>query len=81
MSPISRAPWYLACSYLLGLSLAGSSLLAGEEPRHTLRVGGDSSFPPYELLDSAGRPTGFNVDLMHAVADAVGLEVQIQLGP
>jgi len=43
-------------------------------------VGGDHDNPPYEFIEK-GRPTGFNIDLIRAVADAVGLDVEIRLGP
>ena len=46
-----------------------------------IAVSGDNNYPPYEFLDSAGEPTGFNVDLIRAVADAMGMEVEIRLGP
>ncbi len=44
-------------------------------------VGGDYNFPPYEYLDKDGRPAGYNVDLVRAVADEVGLDIEIRLGP
>lgn len=43
-------------------------------------VGGDRNYPPYEYLDEDGNPTGYNVELTRAVAEAVGLEVEIRLG-
>ncbi len=44
-------------------------------------IGGRQAFPPYEFLDENGQPTGYNVELTLAIAEAVGLDVQIQLGP
>ncbi|MFN2351147.1 MAG: transporter substrate-binding domain-containing protein, partial [Kiritimatiellia bacterium] len=44
-------------------------------------VGGDHNYPPYEFLDNDGQPAGYNVDLMRAIARAVGLELEIRLGP
>lgn len=46
----------------------------------TLIVGGDYSYPPYEYLDAKGRAAGFNVDLMRAIAEAEGLQVEFRLG-
>ncbi len=43
--------------------------------------GGDHAFPPYEFLDAKGRPAGFNIDLAHAVARKIGVEMSFQLGP
>ena len=44
----------------------------------TLIVGSDKAYPPYEYLDEAGRPVGFNVDLIKAVAEVMGLSIEIQ---
>ena len=53
-----------------------------ELPSHSrIVVGGDHNYPPYEYLDNEGRPAGFNVDLTRAIAKAVGLDIEIRLGP
>ncbi len=44
-------------------------------------VGGDFNFPPFEFLDKNGQPAGFNVDLMKAIADETGMNIEIKLGP
>lgn len=41
------------------------------------RVGMDPSFPPFEMLDSAGRPAGFDVALAEALAAALGVNVEL----
>ena len=46
-----------------------------------LIVGGDENYPPFEYRDREGNPTGFNVDLIRAVAQAVGLDIEVRLGP
>jgi polar amino acid transport system substrate-binding protein len=43
-------------------------------------VGGDRNDPPYEFLDSNGQPSGFNVDITRAIADVMGIKVEIRLG-
>jgi signal transduction histidine kinase len=43
-------------------------------------VGGDHSYPPYEFLDKDGKPTGYNVELTLAIAEVMGMEVDIVLG-
>jgi len=53
-----------------------------ELPSHRrIVVGGDHNYPPYEFLDENGRPAGYNVELTRAIAQAVGLDVEIRLGP
>ncbi len=41
-------------------------------------VGMDPSFPPFQDLDEAGRPVGFDVDLTRAIAAYWGVEAQIE---
>ncbi len=42
------------------------------------RVGLDASFPPFEDLDAAGQPVGFDVDLARAIAAQWGVAVQFE---
>ncbi|GAB4164192.1 MAG: transporter substrate-binding domain-containing protein [Geothermobacteraceae bacterium] len=44
-------------------------------------IGGDHNYPPYEFLDEKGNPSGFNVELSRAIAEVMGMEVEIRLGP
>lgn len=46
-----------------------------------VNVQGDQDFAPYEFLNENGEPDGFNVDLIHAIAEVMGLEVRITLTP
>lgn len=50
---------------------------AAMQARGTWRVGLDPSFPPFEMLDEAGNPIGYDVDLARRIAATWGLEVQI----
>jgi polar amino acid transport system substrate-binding protein len=63
---------------LLGAAAAG----ADEGPRApgVVVVGGDRDYPPYEFLDAEGKPAGFNVDLTRAIAEVMGMRVEIRLG-
>ena len=42
------------------------------------RVAMDPSFPPFEMLDGAGQPVGFDVDLAQAIAGRWGVQVQLE---
>lgn len=46
----------------------------------TIRVGGNSGYPPYEFLDKNGAPTGFTVELLRAIADVMGMKAEITVG-
>ena len=54
------------------LFLFWPGLVSAEEasllPEPPIWVGGDSNYPPYEYLDKAGLPAGYNVELTRAVA-------------
>jgi PAS domain S-box-containing protein len=63
--------------HLLILSLAVPS---SATERMKLVVGGDHQNPPFEFL-AQGVPTGFNIEVMRAVAREMGAAVQIRLGP
>ncbi|WP_376695932.1 putative bifunctional diguanylate cyclase/phosphodiesterase [Wenzhouxiangella sp. EGI_FJ10305] len=43
-------------------------------------VGGEDGYRPYETLDDRGRPVGFNIDLMRAIAEAGDFELRFELG-
>ena len=56
----------------LGLAMAGV-LSGAAAAQGTLQVGSYPSNPPYEFKDDAGRPQGFEVDLVNAVAAKLGM--------
>lgn len=45
----------------------------------TIIVGGDYHYPPYEFLDKNGNPTGYNVELTQAIAEVMGIQVEVRL--
>jgi len=46
-----------------------------------VRVGSELEFPPYAFVDENGRPAGFSVDLIKAVAGTMGLTITISSAP
>ncbi len=62
------------------LTLLVSILLFTSVIADKLTFGGDNAYPPYEFVDKNGKPIGFNVDLMRAVADSAELDIEIELG-
>jgi signal transduction histidine kinase len=53
---------------------------AAADEREIIRVGGNRDYPPYELVDKNGQPAGFTVDLLRAIAEVMGMKVEISLG-
>jgi PAS domain S-box-containing protein len=71
-------------SLLVGAAAAvGQGVLgnSGQAQRERLRYGGDADFAPFESLDAAGRPQGFQIDLLAALGPLVGVAFDIQLRP
>jgi PAS domain S-box-containing protein len=57
-----------------------AALPAPPATSRSLVYGGDHEFPPYEYLDEQGRPEGFNIHLIRALAREAGMSIEIRLG-
>ncbi len=71
-----------ACVNRLRSGLVGILILACVQAgaEEVIVVGGEDGYRPYETLDEEGQPAGFNVDLMRAIAEETGKEVEFRLG-
>lgn len=49
-------------------------------PHSTILIGGDHNYPPYEFLNEQGQPDGYNTELTRAIAEVMGMDIDIQLG-
>ncbi|WFN33483.1 transporter substrate-binding domain-containing protein [Methanogenium sp. S4BF] len=66
---------------ILFLSACIAPASASHVADHVIIVGADEYFPPYEYVDHSGRPGGFNIDIMNAVAEEMSLNISIRPGP
>ena len=90
----SRVRLFLALLTLTALLLTATLALAAEPStlgeavategeilvQRPVKVGGNRGYPPYEFIDSNGNPAGFTVDLLKAIADVMGMKLDIRLG-
>ena len=63
------------------MSLAGCGSTAANTTtasNGTLVVGTNAAFPPFEYVGDDGNPDGFDIALIKAIGDKIGMEVQIQ---
>jgi len=60
--------------------LAWTPVWAGTQAKGRLLVRGDHNYPPYEFQTEEGA-SGFNVEIMRAVAEVMGLDIEVRLGP
>jgi polar amino acid transport system substrate-binding protein len=65
-----------SCSFLF-VSVLCCTAFAGEK-KDTLIVGMELAYPPFEMTDTTGQPTGVSVDLAKALGAALGMQVRIE---
>ena len=65
----------LFLTFLLPISLHA------EQAFPVIQVGSEIDFPPYAIVDAKGRASGFSVELLAAVAEAMGLPIEVHTGP
>ena len=82
-----RSFFFIIC--LSVLLLSGNSYgVAGEERSNgsnavrdcVIVFGGDPDYPPYEFINEKGEASGFNIDLIRAISEALGCTSDIRLG-
>lgn len=66
---------------LLLLAIWLFTACALEAPRPLIRIASDATFAPFHLLDEAGEPTGFDIELARAVAEHAGFKVEVLVLP
>ena len=72
--PLKSSP-----ALLLFLLVFAASPVAADPPE--IRVGSERDFRPYCFTDKDGQPTGLGVELLQAVAEKMGLRLQITPAP
>ncbi len=60
---------------LVGCGSDSSSTSSSDK---VLRVGAETTFPPFEFADDKGNYAGFALDLIHAIADEMGYTVEFK---
>lgn len=77
---LSVLPWSFFLTILLAASVfAEKTHVDGSS--HIIVVGTELDYPPYSFIDEQGRPAGYNVDLSHAIAKVMGLNIEIEIKP
>lgn len=67
----------VAVFFLMPLALAAQS--SEETSPRAIVYGGDEAYPPFEYLDEKGKPTGFHIELMRAMAREMNWKVEFHL--
>ena len=69
-----------AAALALAAAPASAQPLEPIEEPYRVVVGADRDYPPYEFLDKAGQPAGYNVELTQAIAEVMGMSVEFRFG-
>ncbi len=72
------ANYVCVCLCMLVVNLGVCATGFGADKKDTLIVGMELAYPPFEMTDTKGQPTGVSVDLAKALGAALGMQVQIQ---
>lgn len=56
----------------------GENSLAGTNENGVLVVGTNAEFPPFEYVGDDGEPDGFDIALIRAIAEKMGMEVKVE---
>jgi PAS domain S-box-containing protein len=62
------------------LVLISYAVFASTYNSDTIYFKGNNDYPPYQLINTAGQPDGFSVELLHAIARTMGLNIKVELG-
>ncbi|MGM0982445.1 MAG: transporter substrate-binding domain-containing protein [Pseudomonadota bacterium] len=79
-----RRPFIGALALIGAISLASLPAQARDLPEirdDVFRVANSGAYPPFSYVDTSGNLIGFDVDIAEAVADKMGVEVDIQTSP
>ncbi len=77
-------PFIGALALLGAISLASLPAQARDLPEiqdDVFQVANSGAYPPFSYVDTAGNLVGFDVDIAEALADRMGVEVNIQTSP
>lgn len=65
-------------TYLMMCIILMMLLSCAKSPSNTIVVGMELAYPPFEMTDEQGKPTGVSVDLAKAIGEKIGTKIQIE---
>lgn len=65
---------------VVGLSFFCTFSAMAARDSHVIIVGADHNYPPYEFINEDGEPDGYNTELTRAIAELMGIHIEIRMG-
>ena len=75
---MTPSPRFLRGIFVALLALGLGMACKPKPPANELVVGMDLSYPPFETIDPAGKPTGVSVEIAEALAKSIGKKLRIE---
>jgi len=75
---VTPFPRFLRGIFVALLALGIAIACKPNPPANELVVGMDLSYPPFETIDPAGKPTGVSVEIAEALANSLGKNLRIE---
>jgi lysine-arginine-ornithine-binding protein len=79
---LRKGRWIIAsfifAAVLVLSACGGGGQQAMDSKDKVLRVGTDAAYPPFEKQEGSGEITGFDIEVIQAIAEAEGMKVQVQ---
>jgi len=72
---------FFRLAFLLAIVLGCAPAASADDSARPLVIGMELNYPPFEMTDTSGNPTGVGVDLAHALGAYLHREIQIQNTP
>lgn len=76
MSPMKNKVYFFLL-LLVSFTVAAKDI---KDTNSKILIGGDHNYPPYEFINEQGQPDGYNTELTRAIAEVMGIDIEIQLG-
>jgi polar amino acid transport system substrate-binding protein len=74
-------PWTILLALITLLASAGMRSAEADSTTSPIIIGMELNYPPFEMTDAAGNPSGVGVDMAHALADYLHRPLQIENMP
>ncbi|MCX7426401.1 MAG: transporter substrate-binding domain-containing protein [Planctomycetia bacterium] len=78
--PVGMTVW-LFCAIPAAIAAPDAITRTASPETATIHVAVEQAYPPYSFVGEDGRATGFSVDLARAIAETMGLTVEIKIAP
>ncbi|MBJ7550079.1 transporter substrate-binding domain-containing protein [Marinomonas ostreistagni] len=71
--------WLMTVLVSVSFAHAETRTTLSNTPKRVVHIAADYNYPPYEFLDEEGQPAGYTVELTYAIAETMGLDIDLTM--